>query len=331
MNPALLEDLCRITEEEQEILEGKTTINRNLYYSAAENTSRGSVIDSARVLEDGKLIDIRPHVRFIHFPKHTHNYVEFIYMCQGSTTHLIDGHRITLTAGDLLFLNQHATQEILPAGEKDVAVNFMIRPEFFDTAFRMMGQEENALREFIVSCLTRQDMGGNYLYYHVSDITPVQNLLENLILTMKSDLPNKRTLSQNTMGLLFLHLMNYTDQLQLDKRSYDEEVVIRLLSYIDGAYKDASLSRFSEDCGLDIYTLSRLIKRFTGRSFLDLLQEKRLSHASYLLLHTSLTVDDVSLSVGYDNTSYFHRLFRSRFGMTPRSYRISAQSASPTN
>ena len=68
-----------------------------------------------KVFYDGKLIDMRPHVRFIHFPLHTHNYVEFIYMCQGETTHIIDGQRIVLKEGDLLFMNQHARQEILPA------------------------------------------------------------------------------------------------------------------------------------------------------------------------------------------------------------------------
>ncbi len=135
MDSYIIDRLSLITEEEQDILNGVPHINRDLYYSSEKKSSADDEIDFARVLQDGKLIDMRPHVRFVHFPLHTHNYVEFIYMCSGETTHIIDGQRIVLKQGDLLFLNQHAKQEILPAGERDIAVNFMILPEFFDTAF----------------------------------------------------------------------------------------------------------------------------------------------------------------------------------------------------
>ena len=126
MNEQLLEKLGRITDEEKAILEQGSGIDRELYYSREGSTE----IDSSKVLENCRQIDIRPHTRFIHFPKHTHNYVELIYMAKGTTTHIIDGEKLVLGQGDLLFLNQHATQEILPAGESDLAVNFMILPSF---------------------------------------------------------------------------------------------------------------------------------------------------------------------------------------------------------
>ncbi|MBQ1300354.1 MAG: cupin domain-containing protein, partial [Erysipelotrichaceae bacterium] len=97
MNELLLAKLSEITEEEREILNGKKDVNRSLYYS----DSKKDEIDSSRVLKNGKLIDIRPHTRFIHFPRHTHNYVEFVYMVSGKTTHIIDGEEITLNEGDL--------------------------------------------------------------------------------------------------------------------------------------------------------------------------------------------------------------------------------------
>ena len=122
------------------------------------------------MLEKGKLIDIRPHTRFIHFPVHRHNYVEIIYMCSGSTTHIIGGHNtVKLETGELLFLNQNATQEILPAGEDDIAVNFIVLPEFFDRAFLMMEEESGLV---------------DYLHFQVKDELPIQNLIENMIWTL---------------------------------------------------------------------------------------------------------------------------------------------------
>ena len=123
MHPEMVEKLSVITDEEQEILDGQKNINKELYTEKKE-----LVVDCQKLLEKGKLISLRTHTRFVYFPKHRHNYVEVIYMCQGSTRHIINGNEVLLKQGDLLFLNQSATQEILPAGEGDIAINFIVLP-----------------------------------------------------------------------------------------------------------------------------------------------------------------------------------------------------------
>ena len=124
------------------------------------------------MLDKGSLINIRTHTRFVAFPKHRHDYIEIIYMCSGSTTHVINSDtKIVLEQGNLLFLNQFSYHEILPAGEDDIAVNFIVRPEFFDVAFDMM-EEENVLRKFIVSTLCNNTDEAAYLHFNVSDILP---------------------------------------------------------------------------------------------------------------------------------------------------------------
>ena len=47
--------------------------------------------------------------------------------------------------GELLILNQHARHENLVAWEEDIAVNFIILPQFFETTLGMMGSEESSL------------------------------------------------------------------------------------------------------------------------------------------------------------------------------------------
>lgn len=322
MNAELLGKLVSITEEEKAILEQGSGINRELYYSREGSTE----IDSSKVLDSGKQIDIRPHTRFVHFPKHTHNYVELIYMAQGTTTHIIDGENLVLGQGDLLFLNQHATQEILPAGESDLAVNFMILPSFFDESFRMIYAEDNPLKDFIVSCLTRQGSSSNYLYFNAGGIVPVQNLMENLIWNLLTDEPNKRSLDRLTMSLLFLSLVNHSDRIKVAQNSYDQRLTLDVLRYIDQFYPNATLQEMAASSHTDVYTLSRIIRRQTGESFKNLLEKKRMSQACFLLANTNLTVDDIALTIGYENLSFFYRLFRRTFYMTPREYRIRQKS-----
>ena len=318
MTGEILEKLQQITPEEQRILSGEKTIEKEIYMEENSN-----VIDATKLLEAGKLIQVRTHTRFIHFPEHTHNYVEMIYMCSGSTHHVINGEDVILKQGELLILNQNAVQEIYPAGEGDVAVNFIILPEFFDYGLKMMETEENQLRDFIVDCLRGENHSAGYLQFKVAEVLPVQNLLENLIWTIVNKQPNKRSINQATMGLLFLQLMNHMDKMETDAASEQQKFIIQVLSYVEEHYKSGELTELAEELHFDIYWLSKEIRKRTGKTYTDLVQAKRLSQAAYLLRTTAMNVMDISMAVGYDNISYFHRIFQKKYGMTPRRYRIS--------
>lgn len=320
MTEELLQELRKITPEEQRILDGKSEIEREIYSSSSEN-----VFEAKKLLDAGRLISVRPHTRFVHFPAHTHNYVEVIYMCSGSTHHIINGNEVLLEQGELLFLNQHAVQEIYPAGREDIAVNFIILPEFFDNALRMMETEENMLRQFVVDCLRGESQSASYLHFKVADVLPVQNLVENLIWTIMNKLPNKRSINQVTMGLLFLQLMNQIDRVKTDETDESQRFMMTVLSYIEEHYRDGELSDLAKELHYDLYWMSREIKKRTGKTYTELVQARRLSQAAYLLTNTAMSVMDVGLAVGYENMSYFHRIFQKKYGMTPRKYRMAGQ------
>ncbi len=318
MNQELLGLLEVITAEEKQILDGNNDVQKNLY-----TTTNEFVIDSRLMLASGKVIDIRPHTRFVHFPKHKHNYVEIIYMCSGSTTHIInDTKKVVLETGELLFLNQNVTQEILPAGKNDIAVNFIVLPEFFDRTFAM-ASEENILRDFIIASLKQEKSMVDYLHFPVKEILPIQNLVENMIWTLLNKQSNKRNIIQTTMELLMLHLFNHTDKInQNDPRQYEQNIVFTTFQYIEEHYKTASLEELSLILGQPSYYVSKLVKKHSGYNFKSLLQAKRLNQSAYLLTTTTLAVEDIIAIVGYDNTSYFHRLFKERFALTPKQYRL---------
>lgn len=316
MHPELLRELSIITDEESKIREGTHGIDPQLYTEKKE-----LIVDCEKLLKKGKLIQVRPHTRFVNFPKHRHNYVEVIYMCQGSTTHIVDGNKVVLQEGDLLFLNQNAVQEIHPAKEKDIAVNFIILPEFFNMAFSMMGEEQNLLKEFLVGTLCGKNETTSYLYFHVSGVLPIQNLVENIVWTIFYDQGNKRSCNQITMGLLILQLLNCMDKMETGSRQYDKELTKMVFRYIEEHYRSGSLSEMAEMFGYDLYWLSREIKKRTGKTYKELLQARRMSQATYLLTSSTLAISDIISAVGYDNTSYFYRKFKERFGVSPREYR----------
>lgn len=320
MNSEILRRLQKITKEEKELLSGKA-IDRERYAGGEE-----FVVDSEKMLARGKLIDIRTHTRFVDFPEHKHNYIEIIYMVSGTTTHVVNQNMtVELEAGDLLFLNQYASHSIGAAGEQDIGINFIVLPEFFDVAFSML-EDDNELKNFLVDTLRQRESGAGYLHFKVAGVMPVQNLIENMTWSLLEKESNRGKINQVTMGLLFLQLMNYTNYLEGDnKRQAENRTVMNALRYIEENYRLGTLAELAAQEAVNIYRMSRLIKAHTGYTFKELLQIKRLNKAAELLKRSQLPILDIMSAVGYDNSSYFYRIFRMKYKMSPREYRLNEE------
>lgn len=317
MHQELLDKLKEITEEERRILSGEQEVKRELYTSDSDFT-----VDSAKMLSEGELITVRTHTRFVRFPEHRHNYVEVIYVCQGSVTNVIGGREVVIRQGELLFLNQYTRHAILPAGEEDIAINFIILPEFFDVAYTMIGRN-NVLADFLVDVLRQDADRGEYLHFKVAEVLQIQNLLENMIYSLVTGQENQKRMNQTTMGLLFLYLIDSVQHIEMRvPDQYENMIAVTTLDYIEQNYRTATLTELCGRLHLPIHALSRMVKKSTGFNFKELLQRKRLNKAVALMCDTDLPVGDIIAAVGYENSSYFHRVFRERYHMTPRNFRV---------
>lgn len=315
MREELIGQLRRVTPEEERLLAGGA-LERGLYTS-----QQGFTIDSEKLLERGQLIAVRPHTRFTGFPEHAHNYIEIMYMCEGQTVHTINGGPpLALRAGELLFLNQHARHQVSRAGMGDVGVNFIVLPPFFDYALELTGTD-NVLGNFLLGGLRRGGGEITSLHFKVAEAPQVQNLVENLVWSLVLPQPNSRRVTQATMGLLLLQLLNHVEDLSSRGEAPGGGVVLAALREIEENYREADLTRLAAEYHVSLSYLSSAVRQATGRTFKDLLREKRLAKAAQLLQETRLPVEDIIAAVGYENTSYFYRRFRESYGVSPKEYR----------
>lgn len=316
MRKELLEVLMPVTDEEREILNGSSNVKKGLYTSQNHFT-----VESQKLLQEGKLITVRSHTRFVDFPSHNHNYIEVFYVCQGSVTHVISGKSVTVRQGELLFLNQYVAHEIQCCGQDDIAINFIILPEFFDTAFSMI-EKNNVLADFLISTLKEKNGSSQYLYFQVSDNLPIQNLMENMIDSLVHKQGNEEQINQHTMGLVFLHLLNAVKSLkESTPNQYRNMMIMTTLKYIDENYRDGNLTELCDMLNQSISGLSRMIRKTTGHTYKELVQRRRFRKAVELLMETEMPVNEIAVEVGYENNSYFYRKFREKYHSTPNEYR----------
>ena len=245
-------------------------------------------------------------------------YPELVYLCRGCARYRIGGTEVTVREGELLLLGQNTPLEPLDGGSDPLDVSFFIKPELFGDILSFLGSEQTPLREFVLRCLGQETPYG-YLHFHVAGVRPIGNLLENLLLHLLESPDSRRAIPLYTVGLLFVHLLEESDRLTMGIR--EQQSILGVLRYLENNYAGGSLTEAAQLLHCDVAWLSREIKRRTGRTYTELLQERRLRQAAWLLEHTTQRVSDIAVSVGYENVSYFHRIFQKRFGLSPKKYR----------
>ncbi|MCB5239241.1 AraC family transcriptional regulator [Niallia circulans] len=316
MDKNLLKQLMELTEEEKSIVQQKQGVIKDIYTSQSN-----FIIESEKFLRKDKMITVRKHTRFIDFPKHKHNYIEINYVVNGGLKRKVGNDQISLKKGELLFLNQHMEHEIQACDREDIVVNFIIQPPFFQFIFQYL-HEENKLTDFLINSLFNHTESGQYLYYKVSDVTEIQDIIGKLL----KEEANNSLLSESTMklymGLLIIELIKNTDKIQQNEGVLQNQyLVIEALTYIEENYKNGTLNELAEQLHQSVSSLSKNIKKATGYTFKELLQEKRLSKSKNLLETTDLSIKWIIEEVGYDNISYFYRIFKEKYGMTPKAFR----------
>ena len=190
----LLEYLKEFDEQETAIMKGNKPV---LSYFVKDEKS--TLVESDYVVKSNYLIDIIKHPRFVEFPEHTHDYLEMIYMCSGSTTHVLNQTtEITLETDELLFIKQGTSHTVSAAGFHDVAVHFTILPAFLQYPLSML-REDTVLRRFIQSSADNDTTNKAFLHFHLQDMYEAKNLLENMIRSLLKRQRNSRQILQTTM------------------------------------------------------------------------------------------------------------------------------------
>ncbi len=108
--------------------------------------------------------------------------------------------------------------------------------------------------------------------------------------------------------------------------SRETEKVKSAITLIREHYPESlKLSDAAEVTGYSIPHFSRFFKKYTGQTFIEYLTDYRLSAAAQMLSQNDKSISDVALAAGFDNFSYFCRLFRRKYQISPRNYRTARQ------
>lgn len=107
-----------------------------------------------------------------------------------------------------------------------------------------------------------------------------------------------------------------------DEKEPDKGYVAEALAYIDAHYQeDVSLEETASVCGVSSYYLSRQFKAEQGETFVEYLTKVRMEAAKQLALETRFSIREIAEHTGYNNPTYFCRVFKKYTGCTISEFR----------
>lgn len=302
MDISIIEELRKISQDEINLL----------------NTNKNCDKDGlSKSVDDENVITVRKYERFVKKEAHQHTDAEIFYMILGNSVHKINDDIITLKEGEILFLNKNASHDVEKLEIDDLGITIAIKDEFRDKC----NLSQNYLINFFLKTLFEEDAKMDFIRFDVNSSLPILNVLENIIYSMLY----KEDISPSTnvyyLNILLEHIKNSSSKLKFSSNAKDVRLTIMVMKYIDDNLKDGELKNIADTLAISPYTLSKVIKRTTGYNFKELLQIKKLDTALYLLTNTDMAITKIASTIGYENTSYFHRIFKEKYKVSPKKYR----------
>ncbi len=95
----------------------------------------------------------------------------------------------------------------------------------------------------------------------------------------------------------------------------------KIEEYIDKNIVSASLAELAERLGYSAVYTGECIKKLTGKTFSTLVAEKRCRAAAEKLKNTDMPIKEIINAVGYENESYFRKIFKEKYGKNPLEFR----------
>lgn len=197
----------------------------------------------------------------------------------------------------------------------DVAeVTIQFHKDLFDEKFLRRNQ-----LGFVKSMLERSKRG--ILFSHETILALKDRLLA---LDKKTGFDSVLELFSIMHNLSVSHNMRTLSELSFtnEKFTYNSKRLEKAFEYMNNNYnKPVTLAEVSQIANMPQASFSRFIKKSTGKTFIDSLNDIRLGHASRMLTDTTSTIAEIAYKCGFNNISNFNRVFKRKKLCIPKEFR----------
>jgi AraC-like DNA-binding protein len=255
------------------------------------------------------------------FGLHAHEFSEIVIVTGGSGVHVTGEDSWQLSAGDTFVIGGSRPHDYLNMEELRL-INILFDQEDLSLELKDLPSLPgyHALFHLEPSWRKRHEFKSR-LRLSQKDLSIAIALVERL----------DAELEQRTAGFgflataVFMQLVGHLSRCYDQSRNADSRALLRIaqtIAHLETCYaENVKLAELVSIAGMSRRSFLRAFEAATGSTPIDYLIQLRLSRAAALLRRTTQSITDIAFQVGFQDSNYFSRQFRQRYGMSPSAYR----------
>ncbi len=316
--------------EQKWVFESSEPVIRELMTEYAEkmheqNLERTFWFDLSRSSADRKIVTT-PISENVLVGMHKHDYYEFNLVLEGTLYEYIEDQFYSVHKNEFVLLHPDVFHSIYPA-PNCVGFNMLVDKNYFaDLKTELCASAPSALLAAVVE----------QKHYAILNIDKNETIAESLRLlkqTRQTTALQVQLLKRRFEEFLLLVLLAESDEklsvIGSGSTSYEDRIT-QISNYIRDNYSTITLGDISRKFGYSPAQIHRILIKYTGSGFSDLVDQYRFSHAVRLLRETDIPIEKIGNIVGLEKT-YFYRFFKRLSYCTPLQYRKLSKVADEQN
>lgn len=266
--------------------------------------------------------DIGFDIRFVtmkhNSPFHWHRELEILYILNGHATVRMDGERYELNPLDAIVIDYAHIHEVIYALPQTMGICIHVSRQLLRRYLPDAGP-------MAIHCTGQRILPGEQEYY--SELCGCLKELTVLYVNQTQTYQLKSTaLILKILACLIEHFTQPVTKAASDAKTGNMERLEQICAYVDHNYgREITLQEAADTLGLNREYFCRFFKQSTGTSFIRYVNQVRLNYIYQDLLHTDDAVQEIMERHGFYNQKLFYRMFKERFGCTPREARNMAK------
>lgn len=253
---------------------------------------------------------------------HKHNFIEFIYVYRGQYIQFINGVKYVHNKGDMCILNTNVPHRDGPIHRTDFIIYLCVEKKYFN---KEQLAKDKLYKEFVWLLSNqeeRQNTNRDYICFRAKE-DKLSEVIKAMAKEYHEKLPGYQNLIKGYMERVLYTLFTYYEREFVSEQI--EKVENRIFLEIDTVmrrkveditrYGLADLFYYSPD------HINRIIKQNTGETYSAYIKQLRLEKARELLIEDKLSINEIIKRLGYNNKTYFYKIFVSKYNLTPKVYK----------
>lgn len=261
--------------------------------------------------------------RFVQIPAHNHSYIEMIYVYSGSSRQTVNGRHVLLNRGDVCLLGPNVVHSVEAAEEDDISINCILSKDYLQSILLSRLSGNDLITSFLVQSIYRGGDFSEYMVFHSGESPKIEQLLDDILREFFDRTPCTDEEVSSYMTLVFYELtrIHSARRLKRVESANSESMIPAVIGYVRENCRTARLSSTAAHFHLNANYLGMKLKEVTGKNFTEILHDEKLKTACLLLSNSEIPIVEIVNEVGYENVSFFYRMFKDKYNCTPAEFR----------